>query len=89
MTSLQAKQAQLDEAYRVCRGIAAEHGKSYFLATRLLTPDRRPAVHALYAAARVADDIVDVGADLPGATQSAVIAAIRMAGECAARRAAE
>ena len=66
MTSLQTKQAQLDEAYRVCRGIAAEHGKSYFLATRLLTPDRRPAIHALYAAARVADDIVDVGADLPG-----------------------
>jgi phytoene synthase len=60
------QQAALDAAYAVCRGIAAEHGKSYFLATRLLTPDRRPAVHALYAAARVADDIVDVGADQPG-----------------------
>ena len=61
-----AQQEQLDAAYAVCRGIAAEHGKSYFLATRLLTPDRRAAVHALYAAARVADDIVDVGADEPG-----------------------
>jgi len=61
-----AQQEQLDGAYAVCRGIAAEHGKSYFLATRLLTPDRRSAVHALYAAARVADDIVDVGADEPG-----------------------
>jgi len=61
-----AQQAQLDAAYAVCRSIAAEHGKSYFLATRLLTPDRRSAVHALYAAARVADDIVDVGADEPG-----------------------
>ncbi|MCZ2828336.1 phytoene/squalene synthase family protein [Modestobacter sp. VKM Ac-2986] len=61
-----AQQEQLDAAYAVCRGIAAEHGKSYFLATRLLTPDRRSAVHALYAAARVADDIVDVGADEPG-----------------------
>ncbi|MGY1845576.1 phytoene/squalene synthase family protein [Modestobacter sp. SYSU DS0875] len=60
------QQAQLDAAYAVCRGIAAEHGKSYFLATRLLTPDRRAAVHALYAAARVADDIVDIGADQPG-----------------------
>ncbi|QXG75729.1 phytoene/squalene synthase family protein [Modestobacter sp. L9-4] len=58
-----AQQEQLDAAYAVCRSIAAEHGKSYFLATRLLTPDRRSAVHALYAAARVADDIVDVGAD--------------------------
>jgi phytoene synthase len=61
-----AQQEQLDAAYAVCRSIAAEHGKSYFLATRLLTPDRRSAVHALYAAARVADDIVDVGADEPG-----------------------
>ncbi|GAA4751246.1 phytoene/squalene synthase family protein [Modestobacter marinus] len=61
-----AQQAALDAAYAVCRGIAAEHGKSYFLATRLLTPDRRAAIHALYAAARVADDIVDVGADQPG-----------------------
>ncbi|MCZ2819920.1 phytoene/squalene synthase family protein [Modestobacter sp. VKM Ac-2977] len=60
------QQAALDAAYAVCRGIAAEHGKSYFLATRLLTPDRRAAIHALYAAARVADDIVDVGADQPG-----------------------
>ena len=60
------RQQQLDAAYARCRAIAAEHGKSYFLATRLLTPDRRQAIHALYAAARVADDIVDVGADLPG-----------------------
>ena len=57
---------QLTAAYARCRAIAAEHGKSYFLATRLLTPDRRQAIHALYAAARVADDIVDVGADEPG-----------------------
>jgi phytoene synthase len=60
------QQAQLTAAYRHCAAIAAEHGKSYHLATRLLTADRRPAVHALYAAARVADDLVDhPGAD-PG-----------------------
>jgi phytoene synthase len=53
---------QLDAAYRHCAAIAARHGKSYHLATRLLTADRRPAVHALYAAARTADDLVD----LPG-----------------------
>jgi len=57
-----AEQAQLDAAYRHCAAIAARHGKSYHLATRLLTADRRPAVHALYAAARTADDLVD----LPG-----------------------
>src|SRR5690606_2266335 len=49
-------------AYRLCRRIAAEHGRTYFLATRLLAPERRPAVHALYAFARVVDDIVDTPA---------------------------
>jgi phytoene synthase len=45
--------------YRVCRALAAEHGRSYFLATRFLPPGRRPAVHALYGFARRADDVVD------------------------------
>ncbi|MBF6174125.1 phytoene/squalene synthase family protein [Nocardia blacklockiae] len=49
-------------AYRQCRAVAATHGRTYFLATRLLSPDRRPAVHALYAFARTVDDIVDHGA---------------------------
>ncbi|MEV6389106.1 phytoene/squalene synthase family protein [Nocardia xishanensis] len=49
----------LEPAYRACRAIAAEHGRTYFLATRLLSADRRPAVHALYAFARMVDDIVD------------------------------
>lgn len=46
-------------AYRRCRKIAAQNGRTYFLATRLLAPDQRPAVHALYAFARLADDILD------------------------------
>ncbi|MEU2351036.1 phytoene/squalene synthase family protein [Modestobacter sp. NPDC049651] len=67
MTTTADRQAQLDAAYRHCAAIAARHGKSYHLATRLLTADRRPAVHALYAAARTADDFVDVpGADPSG-----------------------
>jgi len=49
----------LRSAYRRCREIAAEHGRTYFLATRLLAPDQRPAVHALYGFARHADDILD------------------------------
>jgi phytoene synthase len=51
--------AELTVAYRECRQIAAAHGRTYFLATRLLTAERRPAVHALYAFARTVDDIVD------------------------------
>lgn len=49
----------LRAAYRSCRKIAAQNGRTYFLATRLLAPDQRPAVHALYAFARLADDILD------------------------------
>ncbi|MGW5383666.1 phytoene/squalene synthase family protein [Nocardia sp. NPDC003963] len=49
----------LPAAYRHCRRIAAAHGRTYYLATRLLSADRRPAVHALYAFARTVDDIVD------------------------------
>lgn len=51
--------ARLRAAYRSCRQIAAAHGRTYFLATRLLAPDQRPAVHALYGFARHADDILD------------------------------
>ncbi|OBG35777.1 phytoene synthase [Mycobacterium alsense] len=50
---------RLREAYQCCRRIAAAHGRTYFLATRLLAPDQRPAVHALYGFARHADDILD------------------------------
>ncbi|WP_318198455.1 phytoene/squalene synthase family protein [Streptomyces sp. MCL20-2] len=49
----------LRAAYTHCRRLNARHGKTYFLATRLLPISRRPAVHALYGFARWADDIVD------------------------------
>ncbi|MBQ0850911.1 phytoene/squalene synthase family protein [Streptomyces sp. BH-SS-21] len=46
-------------AYTHCRRLNARHGRTYFLATRLLPVERRSAVHALYGFARWADDIVD------------------------------
>ncbi|SHN21897.1 phytoene/squalene synthase family protein [Actinacidiphila paucisporea] len=49
----------LRAAYAECRRLNARHGRTYFLATRLLPVERRPAVHALYGFARWADDIVD------------------------------
>jgi 15-cis-phytoene synthase len=49
----------LRDAYRACRTLNAEHGRTFFLATRLLAPQQRPAVHALYGFARRADDILD------------------------------
>jgi phytoene synthase len=50
---------RLRDAYRRCREINAHHGRTFFLATRLLAPAQRPAVHALYGFSREADDIVD------------------------------
>jgi 15-cis-phytoene synthase len=55
----------LEAAYDECRRLNAEHGRTYYLATLMLPAPKRPAVHALYAFARYADDIVDVGADSP------------------------
>ncbi|MDT5339067.1 MAG: 15-cis-phytoene synthase [Mycobacterium sp.] len=49
----------LRAAYRRCREINAAHGRTFYLATRLLAPSQRPAVHALYGFARRADDILD------------------------------
>ena len=50
---------RLRDGYRRCRELNARHGRTYFLATRLLAPDQRPAIHALYGFARYADDILD------------------------------
>ena len=50
---------ELASAYEECRLIHAAHGRTYYLATRLLPRNRRHDVWALYAFARVADDLVD------------------------------
>ncbi len=50
---------ELRSAYRRCREINSAHGRTFFLATRLLAPEQRPPVHALYGFARYADDILD------------------------------
>jgi len=49
----------LRESYERCRQLNASHGKTYYLATLLLPPEKRPYVHALYGFARYADEIVD------------------------------
>jgi phytoene synthase len=65
----------LRAAYTRCRHLNARHGRTYFLATRLLPADRRPAVHALYGFARWADDIVDdMGAGATTAERAAALA---------------
>ncbi len=54
----------LHEAYRVCRELNEQHGKTYFLATRLLPASKRAGVHALYGFARMVDDVVDVDVEV-------------------------
>ena len=72
--------SELDQAYATCRRINAAHGRTYYLATRLLPASRRPAVHALYGFARLADDIVDTpgGAD-PASRLDELAAAVKEA----------
>jgi phytoene synthase len=50
---------RLRDSYERCRRLNADHGKTYYLATLLLPPAKRPYVHALYGFARYADEIVD------------------------------
>ena len=53
------RDASLRASYERCKRLNAEHGKTYYLATLLLPPRKRPYVHALYGFARYADEIVD------------------------------
>ena len=62
---------RLRESYERCRRLNAAHGKTYYLATLLLPPEKRPYVHALYGFARYADEIVDdLGSSLDGARRA-------------------
>jgi 15-cis-phytoene synthase len=49
----------LRAAFEECRKLYAAHGKTYYLATLLLPPAKRPYVWALYGFARYADEFVD------------------------------
>jgi phytoene synthase len=63
---------ELAAAYRTCRQLHAEHGRTYFLATLLLPAWKRPYVHALYGFARYADELVD-GPEIAPATAEAAL----------------
>ena len=58
--------AALDTAYSICCGLHRTHGRSYYLATKLLPAWKRRHVHALYGFTRYTDDIVDVSGDTEG-----------------------
>ncbi len=61
----------LRASYEGCRRLNAAHGRTYYLATLLLPPAKRPYVHALYGFARYADEIVDDLASTLGEAEKA------------------
>jgi 15-cis-phytoene synthase len=50
---------ELAWSYERCRALHQAHGRTYYLATRLLPRWKRPHVHALYGFTRYTDDILD------------------------------
>lgn len=62
---------RLAAAYEECRKLHRRHGRTYYLATRLLPAELRPHVHALYGFTRYADEIVDSTPDLTVAQRAA------------------
>ena len=58
---------ELEPSYEHCRRMHRRFDPTYYWATRRLPADVRPAVHALYAFVRTADEIVDGPRRLPSA----------------------
>ena len=64
---------ELAASYDYCRRLHRAHGRTYYLATRLLPAWKRRHVHALYGFTRYTDDIVD---RLDGAPPAAKVEAL-------------
>jgi hydroxysqualene synthase len=55
----------LAHAYAACEALAQSHYENFPVASRMLPPPMRPHVAAVYAFARIADDIADEGSAAP------------------------
>ena len=76
---LPAGPVTLDESYELCREFNKRHGTTYYWSTKVLPRVKQHHVHALYAFARYADDIVDEipsqgGRDVPTEVRAAALA---------------
>jgi phytoene synthase len=67
--------APLSAAYERCRALHRLHGRTYYLATRLLPKWKRRHVHALYGFTRYADEIVDASTAQTAAERAQELAA--------------
>ncbi len=75
---LPAGPVTLDESYALCKDFNKRHGTTYYWSTKVLPKVKQHHVHALYAFARYADDIVDEipsqgGRDVPTEVRSAAL----------------
>ncbi|MDQ6994409.1 MAG: squalene synthase HpnC [Mariprofundaceae bacterium] len=61
MTESQPSKPKLQEAYDYCQNLASQHDENFPTASKLIDARLRPAVAAIYAFARTADDIADEG----------------------------
>jgi phytoene synthase len=59
LTAAGITDVQLRADFEVCRKLHSQHGRTYYLASTLLPPAKRPYVWALYGFARYADEFVD------------------------------
>ncbi|MBE1485850.1 phytoene/squalene synthase family protein [Plantactinospora soyae] len=64
----------LGRSYECCRQLHRRHGRTYYLATRLLPAWKRRHVHALYGFTRYADEIVDQTGELSPEMRAARLA---------------
>jgi phytoene synthase len=55
-----------DTAYAVCLRLARQHYENFPVASRLMPPASRPHIAAIYAFARMADDVADEGSESEG-----------------------
>ena len=61
MSASSASKTAIRQAYQHCQEIAAQHYENFPTASKLIRADLRPAVAAIYAFARAADDMADEG----------------------------
>jgi phytoene synthase len=74
-----ARPVTLDQSYALCREFNKRHGTTYYWSTKVLPRIKQHHVHALYAFARYADDIVDEipsqgGRDVPTEVRAQALA---------------
>ena len=72
-TSTRIVDPVLAEGYSRCATLTRQHGTTYWWGARLLPVDSRRHVHAVYALARLADDIVDLAGPEPGPGTAAAL----------------